>query len=416
MTEAEEINSTISQTIKFFLSEKGTRIYYPKKGIGSQSKEAADCSVNATIGVAKDDEDKFMYLKSLHSAPVPYAPAYGIPILRSIWRERIIDKNDIGHNNLSCPVVTSGITNGLFIFGSLFLNEGDEIILPELFWPNYNLAYKTYFNCKLKKYNTFKDGKLDMQSFKESIQNSKKRIIILNFPHNPTGYSPSAKEAQEMANIISKVSTPGSPTLVLTDDAYLGLNYKETNYKYSMFKLLSNKKNIVVVKADGISKEYYSWGMRMGFLTISCGDNKDNNYEGMENKIAGLIRAQVSSVPRTSQESFINAYGGKLEEEKSANDLILKKRYDELNNLYESNDNYKNYFELIPSNSGYFFCIKPKMYDCDNLRLNLINDYGIGVISTGGVLRIALSSLKKSSIKYLLDSIAKEIKKLFDDI
>lgn len=416
MTEAEEINSTISPTIKFFFSEKGTRIYYPKKGIGSQSKEAAGCPVNATIGVAKDDKDNFMYLKSLHSAPVPYAPAYGIPILRSIWRERIVGKNNIDHDNLSCPVVTSGITSGLFIFGSLFLNEGDEVILPELFWPNYNLAYKTYFNCKLKKYNTFKDGKLDMQSFKESIQNSKKRIIILNFPHNPTGYSPSEKEALEIADIISKASTPSSPTLVLTDDAYLGLNYKETNYKYSMFKLLSNKKNIVAVKADGISKEYYSWGMRMGFLTISCGDNKDNNYDGMENKIAGLIRAQVSSVPRTSQESFINAYGGKLEEEKRANDLILKKRYDELNNLYMSNDNYKNYFELIPSNSGYFFCIKPKMYCCDNLRLNLINDYGIGVISTGGVLRVALSSLKKSSIKYLLDSIAEEIKKLFDDI
>ncbi len=416
MTEAEEINLEISPTIKFFLSEKGKRIYYPKKGIGSQSKEASECPVNATIGVAKDDNNKIMYLKSLHTSPVPYAPAYGIPILRSIWRERIVGKNNIDHDNLSLPVVTSGITSGLFIFGSLFLNEGDEVILPELFWPNYNLAYKTYFNCNFKKYNTFKDDKLDMESFKNSIENSKKRIIILNFPHNPTGYSPSKEEAVEMAEIISKVSTPSSPTLVLIDDAYLGLNYKETNFEHSMFKLLSNKENIVAVKADGISKEYYSWGMRMGFLTISCGDNKDGNYEGMENKIAGLIRAQVSSVPRTSQEAFINAYGGKLEEEKRANDLILKERYEELNLVYNSNDNYKNYFELVPSNSGYFFCIKPKMYNCDDLRLNLIKSYGIGVISTGGVLRVALSSIKKSSIKYLLDSIAEEIKKLFDDI
>jgi hypothetical protein len=136
----------------------------------------------------------------------------------------------------------------------------------------------------------------------------------------------------------------------------------------------------------------------------------------MENKIAGLIRAQVSSVPRTSQESFINAYGPKLEEEKRNNDLILKERYQELNKLYNENKDYENYFELIPSNSGYFFCIKPKLYNCEDLRLSLIQNYQIGVISTGGVLRVALSSLKKTSIKYLLDSIAGEIKRLFNDI
>jgi aspartate/methionine/tyrosine aminotransferase len=416
MSEANEINKTICETIKFFLSEKGKRIYYPKKGIGSQSAEAKDCTVNATIGVAKDDSGNFMSLKSLHPKPVPYAPAFGIPILRTLWQERIKNENIIVHNNLSLPVVTSGITSGLFIFGSLFLNEGDEVIVPELYWPNYNLVYKTYFNCKFKKYKTFEKGGLDLISFEKSLKNSKKRIIVLNFPHNPTGYSPSHQEALKMAEIICKNSTPDSPTLVLIDDAYLGLNYQETNYNYSMFKLLSNKPNVVAIKADGISKEYYSWGMRMGFLTLSCGNNKTNNYDGMENKIAGLIRAQVSSVPRTSQESFINAYGPKLEEEKRNNDLILKERYQELNKLYNENKDYENYFELIPSNSGYFFCIKPKLYNCEDLRLSLIQNYQIGVISTGGVLRVALSSLKKTSIKYLLDSIAGEIKRLFNDI
>lgn len=416
MNEVDQINETICKTIKFFLSETGKRIYYPKKGIGSQSEEANDCAVNATIGVAKDDFGNFMSLKSLHPKPVPYAPAFGIPILRTIWKDRIVKNNILDHENLSLPVVTSGITSGLFIFGSLFLNEGDEIIVPELYWPNYNLVYKTYFNCNFKKYKTFENGGLDLISFEESLKNSKKRIVVLNFPHNPTGYSPSHEEALKLADIICNNSTPDSPTLVLTDDAYLGLNYKESNYKYSMFKLLSNKENVVVIKADGISKEYYSWGMRMGFLTLSCGDNKTNNYDGMENKIAGLIRAQVSSVPRTSQESFINAYGAKLEEEKNNNDLILKQRYEELNKLYNESEDYQKYFELIPSNSGYFFCIKPKLYNCDDLRVSLIKNYQIGVISTGGVLRVALSSLKKTSIKYLLDSIAGEIKKLFKDI
>ena len=88
----------------------------------------------------------------------------------------------------------------------------------------------------------------------------------------------------------------------------------------------------------------------------------------------------------------------------------------QLSRLQQSRQKRKKYFELIPSNSGYFFCIKPKLYNCEDLRLNLIQNYQIGVISTGGVLRVALSSLKKTSIKYLLDSIAGEIKKLFNDI
>ncbi|MFA6919361.1 MAG: hypothetical protein WC244_04640, partial [Patescibacteria group bacterium] len=66
--EAEQLNQTIksqSSTVFGLLSKKGSAIYFPKKGILSQGAEAKGKKINATIGIALENDGSSMSLQSL---------------------------------------------------------------------------------------------------------------------------------------------------------------------------------------------------------------------------------------------------------------------------------------------------------------------------------------------------------------
>src|SRR5688572_30253761 len=82
------------------LSEKGKAIFFPKQGILAQSAEAAGKEINATIGIALEDEGGPVALpslaKGLNLAPgdvFPYAPSPGRADIRKLWKEMLVKKN-----------------------------------------------------------------------------------------------------------------------------------------------------------------------------------------------------------------------------------------------------------------------------------------------------------------------------------
>ena len=82
------------------LSKKGQEIFFPKLGILAQSAQAKGKEINATIGEAIADNGKSMYLQEfdnyLKLEPeniFPYAPSFGKPDLRAMWKSFIYKKN-----------------------------------------------------------------------------------------------------------------------------------------------------------------------------------------------------------------------------------------------------------------------------------------------------------------------------------
>ena len=148
--QAEELNETIksnSETVFELLSEKGRAIFFPKKGILSQSADAKGKKINATIGIALEEDGSPMRLKAIAKKikldpkdVFPYAPSFGKKELREKWREMMFTKNpSLQGKEISIPVVTNALTHGMSMSGYMFINPGDRIILPDLFWGNYNL-------------------------------------------------------------------------------------------------------------------------------------------------------------------------------------------------------------------------------------------------------------------------------------
>jgi len=431
---AQELNAAISTANPYIfdmLSDMGKALFFPK-GILSQSAEAkvkAD-KINATIGIAKEGPS----VLSLSSVTrfitgitpdeyLPYAPSFGIPGLRKKWQTDLYKKNpSLEGETISLPVVTSGITHGVSIVSDMWVNPGDVIVLPDMFWGNYSMTFCVRNHAKFVHYKTFDDSltRFNVDDFerviREQAQKNDKVVTILNFPHNPSGYTLSKTEADRIAAILIDVAQGGTNVVAACDDAYFGLFFEEETAKESLFAKIAGKADrLLAVKLDGATKEDYVWGFRTGFITygFKADAGKAELCDALEKKTAGCIRGSISNCSHLSQTILLKSmaeenYEG-LKQEKFD---LMKARSMRMKEVLKD-PKYTDGFQPYPFNSGYFMCIRLKDIDAEALRVHLLDNYGTGLISIGEKnLRVAFSCLEEKDVTTLFDIILNGINDL----
>ena len=404
------------------LSAYGRRCYHPK-GILSQNAEAnlKAHRFNATRAVALEN-DSAMYLRSSRRftpqiAPnlvFGYAPPLGQIDLRRQWKAKMIAENPTLNGKLfGTPIVTSGMTHGFSIIADLFVNEGDVLVLPDKIWGNYRSIFGRKHQAEIVTYPFFNArDRLNTRGFYESLMQAAERhrklIVILNFPHNPTGYAINSEEARQTTQAIKRAAEGGCQLLVMVDDAYFGLWYDDSVLKESLFGWLTNlHPNILPVKIDGATKEEYAWGLRVGFLTFGLNAEV---MEPLEEKITALIRVSTSGAAQLSQTMVLQAmdtpeYGT----EKQRKFETLKARALKVKEVVYS-PRYEDLWEVYPFHAGYFMCVRLRQGNAEVVRQRLLDEYGIGIISIeDSDLRIAYSCVEESDIQTLFDAIAEAI-------
>jgi aspartate/methionine/tyrosine aminotransferase len=421
-----QILETHNKTVCELLSNKGRAIYFPAMGILAQGAAAKDKEINATIGTAYEDDGKPMVLASIAQIfgldakdAFPYAPSQGLKPLRDKWKELIKAKNpSLGAQEISTPVVTCGVTNGLSIIGYMFVDDNDEIILTDLYWENYDLVFDNAYGAKLKFFNLFKDERFDIDSFKKAVVSGGvgKKIVLLNFPNNPSGYSPTAKESADIARVLKDAAEAGNKLVVILDDSYFGLIFEDAAMTESLFAgLASSHENLLAIKADGITKEEFAWGLRVGFVTYGIKNGNKELYKALEDKTAGAVRGNISNSAHPSQSAFLRAMNsGAHEQEKQRNRAKIKERYQKVKEVLKAHPEYTKYFEALPFNSGYFMCVKLKGVSADKVWELLLNKYSTGVICYGemNLFRIAFASTPLGQIEKLFGNIYSACKEL----
>ena len=409
-----------------FFSKLGENIILPQDVL-IQSKETAAIpgTINATIGIATSNK-KAMALPSINkviteinnSEYLPYSPTPGLPKMRELWKEKILaDNPSINKDFLSLPMVTTGITQGIDIAANLFSESGDALLLPNLFWQNYAQIYSIKLGNKIYKYNQFdENNEFSISNFKETLYSIKedKISLILNFPNNPTGYTPSDAELNSLVDVISTYAkeNKNKQLIIVSDDAYFGLFF-EKNHKTptlsATYKLAENE-NCLIVKLDGITKEFYSWGLRVGFITYYTKNNELRKI--LLEKTQGYLRSTTSSPSNLSQQIAVRLLDNKQSlEEKEINDKIIEERYNELKQAI-SKEQLDQLVRVLPFNSGYFFTIKlPSNINAHEFRLKFLNEYKYGVYSMDDDhIRIAFSCLDKELIPELINKFKQCIK------
>jgi aspartate/methionine/tyrosine aminotransferase len=429
---AKQLNEELTQHnshVLDMLSDLGKNLFFPK-GILTQSAEAKEKAhrFNATIGIATEGNGP-MYLPCLHEKLAdfdpkdiyPYAPPAGKPELRKLWTDKMLrDNPSLQGKHFSNPIVTNALTHGLSIVADMFMDEGDHLVLPDMLWGNYNLTFVTRRGAIVKKFPTFTvAGGYNVESFKAELKNTAdekgKAVVLLNFPNNPSGYTPTDAEGEAIVAAIKEQAEAGCDIVAITDDAYFGLFY-EDSMKESLFGKLANlHPRVLAVKLDGATKEDYVWGFRTGFITFADGNSYENEpvMTALEKKAMGIIRATISNCPHPSQTFVIEALKSPdyLAQKKEKFE-VMKGRALKTKEVLQSGK-YNSAWEYYPFNSGYFMCLKLNTVDAEKLRLHLLDKYGVGAISIGKTdLRIAFSCIAEEDIQELFDIIYQAVEDL----
>lgn len=410
---AQELNDALAGSVAGdLLSDLGKRIFFPR-GIIAQGAEAKKLGTvaNATVGMTVVDKKPAMLDAIQRLAPelssaemVAYAPTAGVPDLREAWKETLFDKNpSLAGKSFSLPVVVPGLTAGISYLADLFVDETKPLLVADPSWDNYALIVESRRGAELHRFSLFKDGGFNIPAFERAVAQEAERgsvRVLLNFPQNPSGYSPTNAEAEQMLAVIKAQAEKGTKLLVWCDDAYFGLDYEKDIYPQSLFaQLCDMHENVLAVKIDGPTKEDFVWGFRCGFLTFGGKGLTEAQYDALVKKMMGLIRSSVSCSSSVPQAMLLRAFKDpQIEAQKKALRDVLERRYRLVRAFLDSHSS--NVLTALPFNSGYFMSFDTGSVNAEALRTFLLRENGIGTISIDErTLRVAFSSVDENDIE-----------------
>lgn len=164
------------------------------------------------------------------------------------------------HVNYNQIIVTTGGSEAILFGFMACLDAGDEVIIPEPFYANYNgFAVEAGVNV-VPITSKIETGFAlpPIEDFEKVITPKTKAIVICN-PNNPTGYSYSRNEMEQLKALIKKHNL-----YLFSDEAYREFTYEEK--QVSAMHLEGVNDNVIIM--DTISKRYSACGGRIGaFVT-----------------------------------------------------------------------------------------------------------------------------------------------------
>lgn len=167
-------------------------------------------------------------------------------------------KNNIPVNSSNIVVTTGGSEALLFTIGSI-TDPGDEIIIPEPFYANYNGFSKASGVSVVPVISSIDDNFAlpKIEDFEKLITAKTKAILICN-PGNPTGYLYSEEEIEKLKEIVLK-----HDLFLIADEVYREFTYDGLNHT-SVLSIDGLENNAIVI--DSVSKRYSMCGARIGCI------------------------------------------------------------------------------------------------------------------------------------------------------
>ena len=262
-----------------------------------------------------------------------YTQSQGTPSYRRKLVEYYRKNNiNIGRDDL---LVTTGGSEAL-LFG-LFscLDDGDEIIIPEPFYANYN-GFSQAGNIVVKPITSSIENGFALppiSDFEQLISDKTKAILICN-PNNPTGYLYSKEELEQLKTIVLR-----HDLFLFVDEVYREFAYDGRSHT-SVLELEGLEEHAVVM--DSISKRYSACGARIGALVTR---NKSVIATAMKFAQARLSPPAIAQVAAEAAVDVPRAYLDEVKEE-----YVARRNYviEALNNIDGV---------VCPEPGGAFYCI-----------------------------------------------------------
>ena len=205
-------------------------------------------------------------------------------------------------------VTTGGSEALLFVFGSV-MDVGDEVIIPEPFYANYN-GFSTASGVNVVPVISKIEDNFALppiEDFEKLITNKTKAILICN-PGNPTGYLYSKEEIKKLAAIVIK-----HDLFLIADEVYREFVYDETEH-YSILQENDLDSHAIII--DSVSKRYSMCGARIGCVVSKNEEVIETVLKFAQARLSPPTYAQIASeaaldTPQSYFDEVINEYASR---------------------------------------------------------------------------------------------------------
>lgn len=203
-------------------------------------------------------------------------------------------------------MITTGGSEALLFALNSCLDSGDEVIIPEPFYANYN-GFSASAGIKVKPISTSINNGFALPSieeFEKLITNKTKAILICN-PGNPTGYLYSLEELETLRDLVKKYDL-----FLFADEVYREFAY-DGNSHISVLNLDGLEDNAVVI--DSTSKRYSMCGIRVGCIVSKNKDVINTALKFAQARLSPPTFGQVAgeaalSTPKSYFDDVISEY------------------------------------------------------------------------------------------------------------
>jgi aspartate aminotransferase len=285
---------------------------------------------------------------------VKYGQARGLPEFRLALAKKTSKQYGVDvtqENILVCP----GARYAVYLAITTLLNPGDEIIVFEPSWPAYkDCAMSAGVKVRTIKTNLENNWDPSIEQIKETI-NPNTKMIVLNYPNNPTGKILSEKIQDEIFKIVKKHNL-----YLLSDEIY-------AQYSYSKWKSVLSYNYDKSIITQSFSKSHAMTGFRIGYAVSS---------PQIIEKMAKLQAICLTNVSEPIQYVAMRA----LDADTSNNSNIVKARLDIVIHKAKEID-----LDFVKPDGAMYLFARVKKHGFDGTEFsNKLLDYGLAVAPGGG--------------------------------
>ncbi len=297
--------------------KRGTTVYY--LNIGQPDIETPEIALNA--------------IKNLDRKVIEYSHSAGFESYRMKLSASYI-KQGLPVNTEDILVTTGG--SEALIFGFMTTcNPGDEVIIPEPFYANYNGFAVTAGLNVVPVTSSIESGFAlpPVEEIEKKITPKTKAIVICN-PGNPTGYLYSQSELEQLRDIVKKYDL-----FLFADEVYREFCYDGAQ-PFSVMNLAGIENNVVMI--DSVSKRYSMCGARIGAMVTK---NKDVMAAALK---FGQARLSPPTIDQIAAEAA-------LDTPQSYFDNVVEEYVERRNIMVDGLNEIPGVF--CPKPSGAFYCV-----------------------------------------------------------
>jgi aminotransferase len=197
-------------------------------------------------------------IKALKEGKHHYCPNAGVPELCQAIVQKVADEYGLEYKAGSEVIVTNGVAEGVYLAVNALLDPGDQILIPDPGWLNYQMVALTNYvepvGYPLIEANDFQPDPDDIE--RRIVPRT--RMLLLLSPSNPTGSVIDPQIVERMASIVEKYNL-----VVLSDEIYRKIIYPPARH-VSLATLPGMKQRTLLL--DGFSKFYSMTGWRIGYV------------------------------------------------------------------------------------------------------------------------------------------------------